>query len=87
MKNIKVLADDGKIKTESYKKIVEHEAEIIKDNVFHAAKCGTPEIEIRAYEKEAYAELEELKKRMLESNDIVLKLDLVTERYVVARKE
>ena len=82
---ISVLNSDGSIDKVPYRDVKKHEEAIIEDNIGYGILHGEySEKEIDDYEREAYAQLRELKARIRRNPDVVLKLDEVTERYVVA---
>lgn len=83
---VSVLNDSGTVEKILYKDIKIHEESIIEDNIFYGIRHSNDysEQEILEYEEQAYSELKELKREIRENNDIVLKLDKITERYVLA---
>lgn len=85
-KYVSVLNDSGTVEKVLYKDIKIHEESIIEDNIFYGIKHSNDysEQEILEYEEQAYSELKELKRAIREDNDIVLKLDKIKERYVLA---
>ena len=63
--------------------IVEHDKRIIKDNIAYGFGHDYETKEIVEYKKEAQAELKELKRKIKENPNVVLKIDGTTERYIV----
>lgn len=87
-KYVSVLNDDGSVNKMLYKDIKEHEELIIEDNIGYGLLHNEYSVkELKKYEKQAYAELRELKAKIRENPDVILKLDKVTERYIVAENE
>lgn len=87
-KYVSVLNDDGNISKTLYKEIKEHEEFIIEDNIGYGLLHNEYSVkEIKDYKKQAYAELRELKAKIRENPDIILKLDKTTERYIVAENK
>lgn len=79
---VSVLNNDGSIQKVPYQEIKEHEQYIIHDNVLYGyLHCEYTEQDITDYKKQAYDELKELKRKIKENNDIVLKMNEITERY------
>ena len=83
-KYVSVLCDDGHIKKVLYDKIIEHENAIIDDNLGYGYLHNYTSQELRSYQKEAYADLKELKRQLREYPGSVIKEDPTTERFVLA---
>lgn len=72
------------IKKVLYDKIIEHENAIIDDNLGYGYLHNYTSQELRSYQKEAYADLKELKRQLREYPGSVIKEDPTTERFVLA---
>ena len=84
-KYVSVMNENGDIIKVLYKDIKEHEEDIIEQNLMYGIiHAEYSDKEISDYEKQAYKELRELKRQIRENPNVVLKLDEITERYVVA---
>lgn len=83
-KYVSVLRDDGHIEKVLYDKIIEHENAIIDDNLGFGYLHNYTSQELRSYQKEAYADLKELKRQLREYPGSVIKEDPTTERFVLA---
>lgn len=84
-KFVKIENSFGEIEKIEYRKIIEHEEDIIEDNIFYGIKNGYAQKEILEYKKQAITELKLLKQAIRENNNTVLKLDKETERFIVER--
>lgn len=76
-KYVSVLCDDGHIKKVLYDKIID-------DNLGYGYLHNYTSQELRSYQKEAYADLKELKRQLREYPGSVIKEDPTTERFVLA---
>lgn len=83
-KYVSVLCDDGHIEKVLYDKIIEHENAIIDDNLGYGYLHNYTSQELRSYQKEAYADLKELKRQLREYPGSIIKEDPTTERFVLA---
>lgn len=83
-KYVSVLCDDGHIKKVLYDKIIEHENAIIDDNLGYGYLHNYTSQELSSYQKEAYADLKELKRQLREYPGSVIKEDPTTEHFVLA---
>lgn len=84
-KLVNIRAEDGTLCQISLKELKEHEELIIEDNIFYGLKyLGSYTLaEVTEYEKNARRELRKLLAAISKNPDVVLKLDQMTERYVI----
>lgn len=84
-KLVNIWAEDGTLWQISLKELKEHEELIIEDNMVYGLKHpGSYTLaEVEAYERNARRELRKLLAAISQNPDVVLKLDQMTERYVI----
>lgn len=82
---VNILNDDNSVSIMKYKDLKNHEESIIEDNIgYGLLHAEYSEKEIRDYEKNARAEWKALKDILRKDPNVKLRLDITTERYVVA---
>lgn len=83
---VSVIDENNDIHKVLYKDIKEHEEFIIEDNIGYGLMHSEySQKDIETYRNQAYNELKELKQRIRENPDVILKLDTTSERYIVVK--
>jgi secreted Zn-dependent insulinase-like peptidase len=85
---VSVMDKNGTLGKMLYKDIIDHEKKVIKENVVFVLIHGEySKEEVKTYRKQVYKELEELKRQIKSNPDIVLKLNKLTNRFVVVTEQ
>lgn len=83
-KTVNVRIEDGTIKKIAWKDILHNEEGIIEENMIYGCLHGGDytQTDVLQYEQQARADLEALKKTVMENPDIVLTVQPHTQRYI-----